>query len=321
MRSWDSRLRNWEPSDLANRWFGNLLLGLLGFALVTSLIRTGVYSLEIPPSLHAVPVMLIALGCVHGARWISAYEPDPRQVALLRLGGYVLAGLAFALALARPPETSALFSGNTLAVAVLGLLLFGGSLRAEHQPAYLYLGFAAFFLGYFGAYYFVRDLLLPIEGPARQVLIWASRLPGPYRAINGLLFNLLLGILALSVSLPLEGRAIGPPLPLPRRPIFRRGLCLQRVRAAGGDDLYVGLHGPLSAGNPGLRSASRAVPGDCFAGRSGLLRFDPPAGNHPRRAGAGRRDDRVLLRPGGPSAARLPVGGIVPVAVDSTQLP
>ena len=194
------RLRNWEPSDLANRWFGNLLLGLLGFALVTSLIRTGVYALEIPPSLHAVPVMLIALGCVHGARWISAYEPDPRQVALLRLGGYILAGLAFALALARPPETSALFSGNTLAVAVLGLLLFGGSLRAEHQPAYLYLGFAAFFLGYFGAYYFVRDLLLPIEGPARQVLMWASRLPGPYRAINGLMFNLLLGILALSVS-------------------------------------------------------------------------------------------------------------------------
>src|SRR5271157_169175 len=65
------RLRNWEPSDLANRWFGNLLLGLLGFALVTSLVRTGVYALEIPPSLHAVPVMFIALGCVHGARWIS----------------------------------------------------------------------------------------------------------------------------------------------------------------------------------------------------------------------------------------------------------
>ena len=194
------RLRNWEPSDLANRWFGNLLLGLLGFALVTSLVRTGVYALEIPPSLHAVPVMFIALGCVHGARWISAYEPDVRQVALMRLGGHILAGLAFALALARPPETSALFSGNTLAVAVLGLLLFGGSLRAERQPAYLYLGFAAFFLSYFGAYHFVRDLLLPIEGPARQVLMWASRLPGPYRAINGLMFNLLLGILALRVS-------------------------------------------------------------------------------------------------------------------------
>ena len=194
------RLRNWEPSDLANRWFGNLLLGLLGFALVTSLVRTGVYALEIPPSLHAVPVMFIALGCVHGARWISAYEPDVRQVALMRLGGHILAGLAFALALAHPPETSALFSGNTLAVAVLGLLLFGGSLRAERQPAYLYLGFAAFFLSCFGAYHFVRDLLLPIEGPPRQVLIWASRLPGPYRAINGLMFNLLLGILALIVS-------------------------------------------------------------------------------------------------------------------------
>ena len=83
---------------------------------------------------------------------------------------------------------------------MLGLLLFGGSLCAERHPAYLYLGFAAFFLGYFGAYHFIRDLLLPIEGPARPVLLWASRLPGPYRAINGLMFNLLLGILALGVS-------------------------------------------------------------------------------------------------------------------------
>src|SRR5208283_2760384 len=55
------RLRNWEPSDLANRWFGNLLLGLLGFALVTSLIRTGVYALKIPPSLHAVPLLVGSL--------------------------------------------------------------------------------------------------------------------------------------------------------------------------------------------------------------------------------------------------------------------
>ena len=56
------------------------------------------------------------------------------------------------------------------------------------------------FLGYFGAYYFVRDLLLPIEGPARHALIWASRLPGPYRAINGLVLNLFLGLLALGCS-------------------------------------------------------------------------------------------------------------------------
>ena len=194
------RLRNWEPSDLANRWFGNLLLGLLGFALVTSLVRTGVYALEIPPSLHAVPLMFIALGCFHGARWISAYEADVRQVALMRLGGPLLAGIAFALALARPPEMSALFSGNLLAVAVLGLLLFGGSLRAERLPAYVYLFFAACFVSYFAAYHFVRDLLLPTDGPARQVLIWASGLPGSYRAINGLLFNLGLGILALVVS-------------------------------------------------------------------------------------------------------------------------
>ena len=194
------KLRNWEPSPVANRWFGNLLLGLLGFALATSLIRTGVYALEIPAALYAVPVMLIALGSVHAARWISAYEPDARQLALMRLGGHILAGLAFAMAMAHPPATSALFSGNTLATAVLGLLLFGGSLRAERRAAYLYLSFAALFVGYFGAYDFLRDLLLPIEGPAQRLLMWAGHLPGPYRALNGLVFNLLLGILALGIA-------------------------------------------------------------------------------------------------------------------------
>ena len=105
------------PSAAANRWFGNLLLGLLGFALITSLIRTGAYALEIPTALYAVPVMWIALGCVHGAHvdlGVRARYPADRPDAL---GGNVLAGLGFAIALAHPPGMSALFSGNVLATA------------------------------------------------------------------------------------------------------------------------------------------------------------------------------------------------------------
>ena len=126
------KLRNWETSREANRRFGNLLLGLLGFALVTSLIRNGRLRARDPGGSvrGADHVDRPGLGSCR-ARWLSAYEPEARQLALMKLGGHILAGLAFAMALARPPTTSALFSGNTLATSVLGLLLFGGSLRAE----------------------------------------------------------------------------------------------------------------------------------------------------------------------------------------------
>ncbi len=182
---WGLRFRTGESAAGANRQFGNLFLGVLGFALVTSLIRTGAYALELVPTLYGVPLALTAMAYVHGARWISAYEPGPRLVALLRLGGFALAALAFALALARPLAPSPLFNGNTLAVAVIGLFLFVDSLRAERHPAYLYMGFAAFFLAYF---------------EARQALGYASWLPGPYRSLNGLFFNTLLGSLAIAFA-------------------------------------------------------------------------------------------------------------------------
>ncbi|MGC8639119.1 MAG: hypothetical protein ACP5XB_04490 [Isosphaeraceae bacterium] len=182
---WGLRTRTAEQSAEANRRFGDLFLGVLCFALVASVIRTGAYALELLPTLYAVPVILTAVACVHGARWLSAYDPGPRQVALMRLGGYALAALAFALALARPLAPSSLLNGNTLAVALIGLSLFVESLRLERHPAYLYMGFGAFALAYF---------------EARQALGYEPLLQGAYRSINGLFFNGVLAALAVDFA-------------------------------------------------------------------------------------------------------------------------
>jgi tetratricopeptide (TPR) repeat protein len=182
---WGLRTRSTESSAEASRQFGNLFLGVLSFALVTSVIRTGAYALELLPTFYGVPLILTALACVHGARWISAFDPGPRQVALMKVGGFALAAMAFAVALARPLAPSLLLNGNTLAVAVIGLVLFVESLRLERQPAYLYMGFAAFFLAYF---------------EARQALGYGALLAGPYRSINCLFFNGVLAALAVEFA-------------------------------------------------------------------------------------------------------------------------
>jgi tetratricopeptide (TPR) repeat protein len=182
---WGLKTRHPDPAAETNRQFGILFLGVLGFALVTSVIRTGTYALELLPTLYGVPLIVTALALVHGARWFAAYDPDPRQVALMRLGGYALAGLAFAAALARPLAPSPLLNGNTLAVALIGLLLFVDSLKVERLPAYLYMSFGAFFLAYF---------------EIRQALGYGSVLTGPYRSIHGLFFNSVLAALAIQFA-------------------------------------------------------------------------------------------------------------------------
>ena len=80
---------------------------------------------------------------------------------------------------------SPLLNGNTLAVAVIGLLLFIESLWLERHPAFLYMGFAAFFLAYF---------------EARQALGYAQVLTGAFRSINGLFFNAVLATLAIQFA-------------------------------------------------------------------------------------------------------------------------
>ena len=123
---WTLGARRWGATSEQHRDFVYMALGLLGFALIACLARTGGYALRLDAALYGLPAMLIAVSCVHAARRLAPDEPDEQRLAFLRLGGYALSGLAFALVLARPPIASSVYSGNTLAVSLLGLGLVCG---------------------------------------------------------------------------------------------------------------------------------------------------------------------------------------------------
>jgi hypothetical protein len=170
-------------------------LGLLTFALVTGLVRTGVFALGLTPTLYAVPVMVLAVGCVHAAGRVDRFDHDPRHEAWLRFAGLSLSGLGFALALARPE--GAVYSGSTLAAALMGLGLYSVRLRRERHPSYIYFAFGALFVAYFGAFYFTRDLIASVEHAARQALGYSHKLPLAFKAINGLVLSPVLAAFAL----------------------------------------------------------------------------------------------------------------------------
>lgn len=172
-------------------------LGLLAFATITGLIRTGVFALDLVPTLYAVPVMVLAVACVAAASGLSRFDPDERHQAWLRFAGLVLSGLSIALALARPPAVLPLYSGNTLAAALFGLGLYAALLRKERQPAYLYFGFGALVVAYFGVFYFAKDLMHAVEEAARRRMGYEKKLPEAFRAINGLVFSPLLAGLSI----------------------------------------------------------------------------------------------------------------------------
>ena len=175
------------------------VLGIFVFAFLTGAIRTGVFALELVPALYAVPLMVVAIACVHTARRMGKFDPDPAHEAWLNYGGLVASGLAFALALARPPGLSALYSGNLLAVAVMGLALYAALLIVKRHPAYLYLGFGALFLAYFGAFYFVVDLIRTVEHVVSSALGY-NKLPFAFKSLNGLAFNSILALLSVTFS-------------------------------------------------------------------------------------------------------------------------
>ena len=141
--------------------------------------------------------MLIAAAAVRVADALRASGHPERPAALLRLAGYACSALAFALGLARPPIRLPLYSGNTLAAAVVGLFLYSRALWRDRRPAFLYAAFAALFLAYFGAHAFIKDFLAPVEGAIGQSLGYGRKLPLPFRALNGLVFNSLLAGLSL----------------------------------------------------------------------------------------------------------------------------
>jgi tetratricopeptide (TPR) repeat protein len=171
-------------------------LGLFAFAFFTGVARTGVFVLHLAPALYALPVMVAALATVQTSRTLGRFDPHTERANWARFGGIVLSGLAFALALARPPGVSPVYSGNTLAVALLGLGLYAYLLWNERQPSYLYFSFGALIVSYFGAFYFVSDMVHAVEEVARQALGYQSPLPQPFKAINGLVFSTVLGLLS-----------------------------------------------------------------------------------------------------------------------------
>jgi hypothetical protein len=175
------------------------VLGIFVFAFLTGAIRTGVFALHLVPALYSVPLMVTAIACVHTARRMGKFDPDPAHEAWLSYGGLVASGLAFALALARPPGFSALYSGNLLAVALMGLALYAAMLVVRRHPAYIYLGFGALFLTYFGAFYFVVDLIRTVEHVVASALGY-EKLPFAFKSLNGLAFNSILALLSVYFS-------------------------------------------------------------------------------------------------------------------------
>jgi tetratricopeptide (TPR) repeat protein len=174
--------------------FLELALGLLSFAMLASVLRIGAYELKLEPAYFAVPLMFAAGACVLLSGRLRAMKLHSKGSYLGRLGliGFSLSAPAFALALGRPSGDLRAFDGNTLAVAVLGVAMYGASLRDGRHPAYLYLSLAAFAL----ASVAFLDVVI---GPERPLEIYLGRLlgypgkpPFAFRSIPMIGFNAVL---------------------------------------------------------------------------------------------------------------------------------
>ncbi len=174
-------------------------LALLTFAFLTGLVRTGIFAIELAPTLYAVPVMLMAVAGVRTSRSMPLFDPDPQRIAWMKFAAIVVSGLGFTFALARPPEPSTLFSGNTLAAALVGLAIYAVLLSKERVPAYLYFAFGALFVANFGVYFFVHDLTHAFAEAVKTVVGYRrdQKLPAPFKAINGLVLSPFLAGLSL----------------------------------------------------------------------------------------------------------------------------
>jgi tetratricopeptide (TPR) repeat protein len=197
---WAVGIRRWGSSDEEHRDFAYMIIGLLGFALVACVVRTGAYALRLDPQLYAVPLMVVAIAIIHAARRLVPYGPDAQHLAWLRFGAYVLSGLAFAVALGRPPVPAPRFSANLIAVGVLGLGLYASSLRNLRHPAFLYLSAGALVVAGLGIRFFVAHRCHLIEEIVRTALHYPDHLPWPFRAIPFLLASTALASLSIWIS-------------------------------------------------------------------------------------------------------------------------
>ena len=194
---WAMGTRQWGRSEKEHRDYVYTMFGLLGFALFSCLLRAGAYVLRLDLALYAMPAMLGAISLVLASRRLAPFEPDQKRLALFRLGGYSLSGLAFALAFSSPYIHSALLSGNIVAVSILGIALYSVSLWIDRHLAYLYLAVGAYLSLRVGLWYFVAERFYAFEDTIALALGYAGRLPVPFRALVGVVINVVLAGLAI----------------------------------------------------------------------------------------------------------------------------
>ena len=176
--------------------FAYLMFGVLGFALLSCLFRAGAYAMQLEPALYAVPAMFGAISLMLASKQIAPLEPDTRRLAILRLGGFSLSALAFALALSRSHIPTVLSGLNLLTTGLLGAALYVASLRRERHPAYLYLTLGASLVACIGLYYCVRLRFHFIERVLCWLLGYPEHLPRPFFAILAIAINLALAWLS-----------------------------------------------------------------------------------------------------------------------------
>ena len=96
------QMRDHRAKDFSG--FFPLALGLLSFAMLASVLRIGGYELRLEPAYFAVPIMLAAGACMLLAGQLREIKEAPGGSFLgwLKLIGFTLTALGFALVLARP---------------------------------------------------------------------------------------------------------------------------------------------------------------------------------------------------------------------------
>lgn len=195
--AWSLGRRRWGESDESDRRFTILALGLLGLAFLACTARIGAYALMVEPALYAVPVMLGAIAAVSLAQRLGPSGADGRQPAWIRFGGYVLSGLAFALAMTPPRVPSALFSADAVVTSLLGFGLYAASLRRERHPAFLYLCLGALVSARVAAQYLLADRLRLLIDHLRHLLGYSGPLPIAFLGLVGLVVNPALAVLSI----------------------------------------------------------------------------------------------------------------------------
>ncbi len=281
-------LRRWGDSDDDHRQFAILMLGLLGFAFLACTIRIGAYAMRLEPALYAVPVMLGAIAAVIASRRLAPYDPDVRRLAWIRFGGYVLTGLAFALALSPPRTPSAIFSANTVAASLLGFALYAAALRRDRHPAFLYLAIAALVAARVGAHYFLAERIRIVIDHLRRILGYSESLPWAYLSLLGLIVNPALAGLSLWFRRGWKDRAPGAALPLHRPAAGPGRLPVVLPGAEGGGHRPVRLRRPLRTRGLAACRPLDHVRDDRRTLRSGILRFDTGSRRERRRPGTDR---------------------------------